>query len=134
MPASKRAPAGLGARGRAFWKAILETYELTPAETEVLAESCRLLDEIDRLQAAVADGGVVVPGSVGQPRVHPAVSELRSHRLALGRLLAQLDLPDADGATLPSPASLRARRAAQSRWDRTAAIRAERRNRGSAAG
>ncbi|MCU1617254.1 MAG: hypothetical protein JWO98_4794 [Frankiales bacterium] len=43
--------------------------------------------------------------TTGQPRVHPAVGELRQHRLALGRLLSQLALPD---EALPTPLQARA--------------------------
>ncbi len=60
--------------------------------------------------------GTTVLGSTGQVRVHPALGELRQHRLAPGRLLAQLGLPDADDASLKSPSHTRASKAAQTRW------------------
>lgn len=59
---------------------------------------------------------MTVGGSAGQPRAHPALAELRQARTTLGRLLSQLDLPDEDGHTLPSPTTAKARRAAQVRW------------------
>lgn len=126
MPA-KRPPVGLGTRARGLWKGVLTVYDLTPAEMEVLTAACRLLDEIHHLEAAMEDKQLIVAGSAGQPRVHPALAELRAHRLALGRLLAQLDLPDEDSRSLPSPASLRGRKAARTRWDASAAIRGSRR-------
>jgi len=113
-----KAPTGLGARGRAFWRATVSGFDLERGELELLAEVSRTLDEIDALTAAIARDGVTVPGSAGQPRAHPAVGEVRQHRLALGRLLAQLALPDLDGRTIPRPASLRAAHAARSRWRR----------------
>jgi hypothetical protein len=85
---------------------------------ELLRECCRLLDECEALRVTVDTDGLTVSGSTGQPRVHPALGELRQHRLALGKLLAQLSLPDDAGESLPSPVQARARRAAESRWGR----------------
>lgn len=117
MTARKPAvPADLAARGKAFWRSAVGTYELSEVELELLRECCRLLDECEALRASVEAEGTTVKGSTGQPRVHPALGELRQHRLALGKLLAQLDLPDEDGETLSTPTQARARRAAQARW------------------
>ncbi len=110
------APSGLGARGRAFWRHAVAGYDLSETERELLAECCRLLDECEALRAAVDADGATVPGSSGQPRVHPALGELRQHRLALGKLLAQLALPDVDESTLSSPVQVRGRRGAAARW------------------
>jgi hypothetical protein len=41
---------------------------------------------------SVNDQGTTVLVSAGQVRVHPALGERRQQRLALGRLLARLDL------------------------------------------
>jgi len=112
------APTGLGGRGRAFWRATVEGFDLERGELELLAEVCRTLDEIDALAAAIGRDGVTVAGSTGQTRTHPAINEARQHRLALGRLLSQLALPDLDGASIPKPSSLRASHAARTRWRR----------------
>lgn len=50
---------------------------------------------------------LLVAGSTGQPRVNPAVAELRSHRLALSRLLRELDLPAEALAPAPRPVATR---------------------------
>ena len=109
-------PKDLGPRGKAFWRTTLGAFELSEVETELLRECCCLLDECESLRASVESEGTTVEGSTGQVRVHPALGELRQHRLALGRLLAQIGLPDVDGSTLSTPAQARAKRAAQSRW------------------
>jgi hypothetical protein len=110
------APGDLQERGRAFWTAAEGTYELTDSERELLLEACRLMDECEALRQAVATDGTTVSGSTGQTRVHPAIGELRQHRLALGRLLSQLALPDDDEETLPTPLQARGRAAAGKRW------------------
>ncbi len=126
MPSKPRPPTDLGARGRRFWQATMRTYDLSGPEQELLAEVCRLLDELDALQAVVDADGLTVTGSTGQVRVHPALNELRQHRLAVGRLLGQLELPDEDEQSVPSPASLRAAKAARARWARRDAVAQER--------
>jgi hypothetical protein len=90
---------------------------LTPAELANLAEACRTADELDRLEKAVrALPDLVVPGSTGQPKVHPLLEEVRRHRLLLERLTTALNLPD-DGQLIGARGPTRhARKAARSRW------------------
>lgn len=114
--ANPKAPTGLGRRGRAFWRDIVADYELSRVELELLAECCRSVDQIDALRQAIEEDGITVRGSEGQPRVHPAVTQINATRTMLGRLLAQLDLPDPEGETLRSPTSARAVKAANDRW------------------
>jgi len=57
------APTGLGARGRAFWRATVEGFDLERGELELLAEVAHMLDEIDELTAALARDGVLAAGS-----------------------------------------------------------------------
>jgi hypothetical protein len=117
-------PRDLGVRGKAFWRHTVKIYELSEVEMELLRECCRLLDECESLRNSVDSEGTTVKGSTGQVRVHPALGELRQHRLALGKLLAQLDLPDVDDTTLKSPTQARASKAAQTRWGPSKARRA----------
>lgn len=135
MTAERRpkAPTGLDRRGRQFWTKTVKTFTLSDAELELLVEVCRALDQCEALQSAITVDGITVTGSKGQSRVHPAVAELRQVRLAVGRLIAQLALPDDEGDSVPSPTTLRARNAAGARWGHRADIATERRRkRGSA--
>lgn len=116
MTTRKPPPRDLGTRGRAFWRRTVADYDLSDTEQELLRESCRLMDECESLRASVDEQGTTVLGSAGQVVVHPAVAQLRQHRLALGKLLSQLALPDLDGASLPSPMQARGKKAAQARW------------------
>lgn len=106
-----KAPPGLGARGRRFWRGTLAEFELSDAEREILAEACRTLDDLDRLAAMVSEHGGAVSGSQGQVVVNPALTEARGQRLALHRLVAALQLPDADDAPIPSAIQMRGKRA-----------------------
>jgi hypothetical protein len=114
----------LAARGRGvrFWRRVVAEFDPSLAETELLAEACRLLDELDDLRAVVARDGATVTGSRGQVRAHPALGELRQARGELRRLLDALGIPAGamaaagDVAGVPSLASRRAAKAARTRW------------------
>lgn len=119
MVTKSQVPRGLKARGKAFWTFANSMYELNRDELELLAECCRVLDVLEGLDRAIRDDGLMIAGSMGQPRVHPAVAEARSNRLVLGRLVAQLALPDPKtGDTVPKLTAIRGQRAAGARWDR----------------
>src|SRR5665647_1476828 len=109
-------PEGLNTRGRAYWASIVVPYELTDTELELLAEACHTLDDIDLLEAAIAEKGAMVVGAAGQPVVNPALTEARGQRLALHRLVSALDLPDEDGVSVPTAVAIRNRTAARARW------------------
>ena len=117
---ARRAPApkGLGTRGRAFWRRVTSDFELAIDELELLVEVARALDECEALHQVVDEQGRTVTGSRGQVVAHPALAELRQTRIMLGRLLAQLELPDDEGASLPTPLQARGRQANRARWGR----------------
>ena len=113
----------MGLAGERFRAAVLASYELTDVESRILDQAAATLDVIDQLDAVVAADGVTSTGSAGQTVAHPAVAEARQQRLAFGRLVSQIDLPDLEaeghaGANVWTPEAVRARRAAQARWRR----------------
>ena len=112
----RRAPSGLGERGAGFWRASVAQYEFSGAEVALLEEVCRCLDRLNSLTDAIAELGPMVTGSQGQPVVNPALTEARGQQAILHRLVAALQLPDADGASIPTGRRLGASTAAQSRW------------------
>jgi hypothetical protein len=82
-------PRGTGRAGKALWTAIAGTFDLEEHETEILRQAVVVADRISALDAAVVQDGVIISG-----RTHPALIESRLQRLALGRLLSILRLPD----------------------------------------
>jgi hypothetical protein len=113
-----RSPAGLGARGRRFWRDTVGDFDLSDAELAVLVEACRTLDDLDRLADVVAALGPMVTGSAGQPVVNPALTEARGQRAILHRLVSALQLPDPENKPMPTAASTRGHKAAAARWQR----------------
>ncbi|USY19527.1 hypothetical protein NE857_30535 [Nocardiopsis exhalans] len=108
-------------------------YELDETQRAVLALAGEHLGAAERLDEAVREHGVMVPGSAGQLVVNPAVAEARQQRAAAWVVLRALLPADAgtdaaslgqadSGHAMRSPASVRAARAATARWDRARAI------------
>ena len=93
---TRRAPAGLGARGRRFWGTVTADFELGPDEVELLVEVARQLDLVEALAA--------------DPEANPR-TVLAARGLA-ARLLGQLSLPEG----VASPGTVKARAAAGARW------------------
>lgn len=110
-----RKPTGLQGRGERWWRRMVDVYEFSEVEYELVVEAARTVAAVDELDKLVRSEGVTVVGARGAVQAHPALVEARQQRTVLGRLLAQLDLPDEDA--LLSPTSARARKAAASRWD-----------------
>jgi hypothetical protein len=91
---SVKTPRDLGRAGRALFASVVAEFELNAAEVELLLAAARTADAVAALDAVVAADGTMTRTAEGdQPRVHPAVIEARLQRLALGRLVAALRLP-----------------------------------------
>lgn len=115
--AKPRVPSGVGTVGRALWRRLVAVYDFEEHELAVLEVACRQLDDVAALEAVIARDGMVVAGSQGQPRLNAAVAEVRQGRLALGKLLGLLALPDEAERPLTA-ASRTAQKAANARWNR----------------
>jgi hypothetical protein len=119
-----RKPTGLGSRGSRLWRDITSDYSLRADELRLLEAAAKTLDELARLERALASEDVTVAGSKGQTRAHPLVASIDSHRRLLASLVKQLDLPDAETGTGRSALSEKRSKAATTRWDRVRARRA----------
>ena len=109
------APASLGEAGRSLWRSVTSAYDLAPAEMLLLSRACRTADVLTAIDAALADDGVVVEGSMGQPRAHPLLMAKAQQEQTLDVLIRGMALPFPDEDTgrrrTPSAAA-----AAQARW------------------
>ena len=111
-----RPPGSLGADGLAFWRAVCSAYVLSPAELAVLARCCRTLDVLARLDAAlIGADDLMVEGSVGQLKAHPALAAAADQQRLLDQLMRSLALPmpTEDVGHRRSPTAVAA---AQARW------------------
>ena len=84
-------------------------------ELEIIDHAGALADTIEALEAILRRDGLVVEGSTGQLRLHPAVAELRASRVAMLRMLDALKLPQ-DSGIVRSARNERKARNARARW------------------
>ena len=86
-------------------------------ELEILDRAAALADTIAALEAVVARDGLMITGSTGQLRLHPAVVEWRQSQVAMLRMLDSLALPQAT-RVIRSARNERKSRNAHARWGR----------------
>jgi uncharacterized protein with von Willebrand factor type A (vWA) domain len=87
--------------------------ELDEREEAILDLAARQAADLAAAEADIADRGYLVPGSRNQEVLNPSLAEARQGRLALGKLLGQLDLPESTKDAVRG-----ARQAADARWGR----------------
>jgi hypothetical protein len=80
-------------RAGALWRAVTGGYELDPAERALLTEACHTLAELERIDAELSAGPLMVAGSKGQPAPNPLIAAAQTHRKTLEQLLRALALP-----------------------------------------
>jgi hypothetical protein len=89
-------PRGLGRAGGKLWDEITASvpdgWELDGRDLALLRRACDLADTEADLRASVAADGQVIPGSRGQPVLHPAVREARQTTVALSAVLRRIEL------------------------------------------
>jgi hypothetical protein len=103
-----KAPRGTGGAGRALWRSIVEKFELSAHEQELLAQAVRVADRIHQLEQIVdCEGVMVCDPKRGIDIPHPGLVEARAQRLVLARILACLRLAEDDTGRRPQHRSLR---------------------------
>jgi P27 family predicted phage terminase small subunit len=95
-----RPPSHLSASSKAWWRSVVDGYELDEHHRHLLTKACNALDRGDQARAVVANEGITVTDRHGQVRPHPATQIERDSDIRFARLLRELDL---DGEPLPDP-------------------------------
>ncbi len=88
-----RAPAGLGPAGRKLFRELTTGYVLNPGELALAVEAARTADALSEMAELTA--------AATGPEKRLCLAEMRAQRLALGRLVAALRLPDDDSPARP---------------------------------
>lgn len=101
-----RMPAGLGAGGKALWKAIVADHELDGAQIVQLTEACRMKDRCDKLDEVLRGDSntwmklvvdIQSDGDIYELRITNALSKANETANSMKQLIAALRLPDSDG-------------------------------------
>jgi hypothetical protein len=87
--------------------------ELDEREDALLDLARRQARDVAAAEADIESRGYLVTGSRGQDVINPSVAEVRQSRIALGKLLGQLDLPESTRDAVRN-----ARTAAEARWSK----------------
>jgi hypothetical protein len=93
----------LDAAGRRLWREVLAGYVLAPHEVALLVELCRVADRLDRLAVALSVEPLTVPGSMGQPKIHPLYAEARAQAATLAHLAKAMRIPIVEEAEPRTP-------------------------------
>jgi hypothetical protein len=89
-------PESLDEPGRRLWSAILDEYELQPHELELLEAACHVADTVHQLQGHIGEHGLMAVTARGEPKISPALGELRRQQQLFARLLVALRVPLGD--------------------------------------
>jgi P27 family predicted phage terminase small subunit len=84
----------------------VETYVLQEHHLRLLQLACEAWDRAQEAREQLGRDGLTVPGREGGLRAHPAVAIERDSRLAVARLVRELDLdvePPASERVAPPP-------------------------------
>jgi phage terminase small subunit len=97
-------PAHLSADAGAFWRAVLDGYELDAGGLRLLRGACEALDRTAEAREAVERDGAYPLDRFGQVKAHPALREERESRSQFERHLRALGLDGTEGGDyLPPP-------------------------------
>jgi P27 family predicted phage terminase small subunit len=106
-------PPHLSASARQWWETTVEAYVLQEHHVRLLQLACEAWDRSQEARAQLEREGLTIPGREGGIRPHPCVAIERDSRLAVARLVRELDLdvelPVSDRSGPPAIFSNRAR-------------------------
>lgn len=100
-----RAPRGLSTRSRRFWNTITAEWSLDVQYLELLRQCCQAMDRVDEARTVLEREGLTVVDRYGQTKPHPCVNVERDARIAVARLIRELNL--SESAEEPRPPRLR---------------------------
>ena len=96
VKASLKPPSGLGPAGRSLWRRVVADVpadvELDARDLIFLEQAGRASDRVSELEELIARDGLMIAGSKGQDRLHPAVAEARMQRQLVAVLLSKIEL------------------------------------------
>jgi hypothetical protein len=107
-----RKPKPTGALVEAIREGLPVSHEWDERERALLDLAARQATDIDRLERDIEERGVRVEGRGGEV-LNQAFCEVRQARVALARILGQVDIPQS-----VSPRSVHGRKGAEARWGR----------------
>jgi P27 family predicted phage terminase small subunit len=84
-------PPHLSPSSSEWWRSTLQSYVLEPHHLKLLQLACEAWDRCQTAREVIENEGLTVQTATGV-KAHPAISIERDSRLAVARLLRELDL------------------------------------------
>jgi P27 family predicted phage terminase small subunit len=85
-------PSHLSPSARQWWETTVDRYVLEAHHLRLLQLCCEAWDRAQEAREQLTHEGLTVPGREGGCRPHPCVAIERDSRLAVARLVRELDL------------------------------------------
>jgi len=108
MSKQRRAPTGLSPTARAWWKSVVDVYELSEHDIPMLSMAAQSLDRFLQARDQIAKDGIVVLDRYGCQKRHPALSLERDSQLTFLRCVRSLRLESDDDSQPMNETILRA--------------------------
>lgn len=99
-----RPPEHLAEPTRAWWRSVVEDYQLEPHHLRLLQLAGEAWDRSQQARAVLDESGLTYQNRFGDPVLRPEAAVERDARLAFARLIRELDLdvePPNEGRTRP---------------------------------
>ncbi len=86
-------PTHLSAEAAVWWQEVVRDFALEPHHQRLLQAACEAWDRMQQARVALADhGALTFTDASGNIKTHPCVAIERDARVALARLIRELDL------------------------------------------
>lgn len=89
-----RAPGHLRRPTKAWWRSVMDEYDLQEHHERVLTAACEAWDRMQEAREAIAEHGLTYCDRFGAPRARPELAVERDSRIAFARLVRDLELDD----------------------------------------
>ena len=99
-------PAHLSAKSKAWFREVVETWELDSHHVKLLTGCCESLDRATEAREAIAREGLFTKNRFGEIRKHPGIGVERDSMIVFARLLRELDLDITPPAEVRRPPGL----------------------------
>ncbi|MGZ2410748.1 P27 family predicted phage terminase small subunit [Sphingomonas sp. F9_3S_D5_B_2] len=107
----REAPAHLSADAAAWWRSVVQDYDLEPHHLHLLQAAAEAWDRMQQARRSLADhGSLTFTDSSGNLKAHPAEAIERNARTAFARLVRELDLDAGAPAERSRPPALQSNR------------------------
>jgi hypothetical protein len=96
MSATPKPPTGLNGPGRDLWRSVVADVdrdcELDARELHLLKSAAQAVDRAAELEKLIGAEGLMIAGSKGQARLHPAIAEARLQTQLAAVLVGKIEL------------------------------------------